>query len=390
MSKAWTHWGTSQHVMTLRLPTHDAGTRLEGPPLGHAVRGGDFVLDPFDAYRARLVTNPNVVVAGSIGVGKSTVVKMMIERALQRGRRAVIVDPKGEYGSLARAHGVRPFVIGSDGWCWPGWRDARTDREFVATLLECAKGRALSDDERYVVDRHYDAFAARRPPRVLATLFAQLSPHLADSTTTPERTLALLLRRFLQGDLAHIFDGEGPAMTLDEPLVVLDVSRFWGSESISLAALSAVAAAQNLAVREEPGYLVLDEAWALLGDEASMKWLQGSWKLARSRGISHVLVLHRWTDVAAAGAEGSAQRARARGLLRECETVWLFRQPPDEATEMSSILGLSTAETRVLSDLARGEALVRYGRARSVVRVAPTARESLIIDSDAAMRSTGA
>ncbi len=390
MSKAWTHWGTSEHVLTLRLPTHDAGTRLEGPALGRAVRGGDFVLDPFDAYRARLVTNPNVIVAGSIGVGKSTVVKMMIERALKRGRRAVIVDPKGEYGSLARAHGVRPLVVGSDGWCWPRSRDARADREFVATLLECAKGRALNDDERYVVDCRHDALGARRPERVLSALFAQLSPHLADPTVTAERTLALLLRRFLEGDLARIFDGEGPAMTLDQPLVVLDVSRYWGSESIALAALTAVAAAQELAGRDEPGYLVLDEAWALLSDEASMKWLQGSWKLARARGISHVLVLHRWTDVAAAGSEGSAQRARARGLLRECETVWLFRQPPDEAAEMSDVLGLSAPETRVLSDLTRGEALVRYGRARSVVRVVPSASESLIVDSDAAMRSPGA
>jgi type IV secretory pathway VirB4 component len=354
------------------------------------VRGGDFVLDPFDAYRARLVTNPNVIVAGSIGVGKSTVVKMMIERALKRGRRAVIVDPKGEYGSLARAHGVRPLVVGSDGWCWPRSRDARADREFVATLLECAKGRALNDDERYVVDCRHDALGARRPERVLSALFAQLSPHLADPTVTAERTLALLLRRFLEGDLARIFDGEGPAMTLDQPLVVLDVSRYWGSESIALAALTAVAAAQELAGRDEPGYLVLDEAWALLSDEASMKWLQGSWKLARARGISHVLVLHRWTDVAAAGSEGSAQRARARGLLRECETVWLFRQPPDEAAEMSDVLGLSAPETRVLSDLTRGEALVRYGRARSVVRVVPSASESLIVDSDAAMRSPGA
>ena len=81
MTPAWTHWGTSEHFTTLCLPTHDAGTRLEGPALGHALRGGDFVLDPFDSYRAGIVTNPNVVVAGSIGAGKSTVVKMTVSKA---------------------------------------------------------------------------------------------------------------------------------------------------------------------------------------------------------------------------------------------------------------------------------------------------------------------
>jgi polynucleotide 5'-kinase involved in rRNA processing len=45
------------------------------------------VFDPFDAYAAGLVSNPNVIVAGSIGAGKSTIVKMLCDRALCRGRR---------------------------------------------------------------------------------------------------------------------------------------------------------------------------------------------------------------------------------------------------------------------------------------------------------------
>jgi len=385
--RAWTHWGTSQHFAALRLPTHDGGTRLEGPVLGRAVRGGDFVLDPFDAYRAALVTNPNVIVAGSIGAGKSTVVKMMVDRALRRGRRVVIVDPKGEYAALAGAHGVRPVVVGRDGWCWPAPLDERTDRDFVNTLLACAKGAALSDDEHYALDRTWASLGPGPPQRVLAALSSRLEHFLADSTPSAERTLALVLRRFLEGDLAHLYDGEGAPMGFDQPLVVLDVSRYWGSEFMAMAALGAVAAAQQLAAREEPGYLILDEAWALLSDDASLRWLQGSWKLARARGISHVLVLHRWTDVAAVGSLGSAQRARASGLLRECETAWLFRQPPDEAAEMSAVLGLSDYETRVLPELSRGAALVRYGQARSLVHLVPTLRDASFVDSDAAMRS---
>src|ERR1700731_3672156 len=278
VTRAWTHWGTSQHFMSLRLPTHDAGTGLRGPVLGRCVRGTEFVFDPFDAYRAGMLTNPNVVVAGSIGAGKSTVVKMLVDRALQRGRHAVIVDPKGEYGELARAHGVAPLVVGRDGWCWPVSDDPRADREFVATLLACAKGTALSDDEHYVLDTTWDSLSSSRSNRPLWALSAQLAPYLGASTSSAQRTLALTLRRFIDGDLARLFDGEAEPLTLREPLVVLDVSRYWATESMALAALSAVAAAQNLATQSEPGYLVLDEAWAILGDDASLKWLQGSWK----------------------------------------------------------------------------------------------------------------
>lgn len=389
VTRAWTHWGTSQHFETLRLPTHDAGTRLVGDVLGRALRGGDFVLDPFDAYGAGLVTNPNIIVAGSIGSGKSTLVKMMVDRALRRRRRVVVVDPKGEYGAIARAHGTSPLVIGRDGWCWPRL-EGRGERDFVTTLLASARGTALNDDELYVLDRAFATLAEPAPVRVLAALYARLAPSLDDSSRAVERSLALTLRRFIEGDLAGLYDGPGEPVGFDHGLVVIDVSQFWGTSALGVAALSAVAATEHLAARPEPGYFIMDEAWTVLGDEASLRWLQGSWKLARSRGVSHVLVLHRWSDVAAAGAEGSSQRARARGLLRECEIAWLFRQPPDEALEMAAILGLNAREERCLTDLPRGGALVRYGNARSLVQVRPRERDATFVDSDGAMRSANA
>ena len=146
------------------------------------------------------------------------------------------------------------------------------------------------------------------------------------------------------------------------------------------------AAAQRVAASAGAGYVVLDEAWVLLSNPHALAWLRGSWNLTRSRGISHVLVLHRWGDVAAVGDEGSAQRERARGLLRECETAWLLRQPPDEASDVATALALSRLERRTLSELGRGEALVRFGAHRSVVRVTPDDADRLIIDTDVAMR----
>ena len=95
MRRAWTHWATSSDLVTLRLPAHDAGTGLAGRSLGQSLRGHHFVFDPFDGYEAGLVSNPNMIVAGSIGAGKSTIVKMLVDRALVRGRRVVVVDPKG-------------------------------------------------------------------------------------------------------------------------------------------------------------------------------------------------------------------------------------------------------------------------------------------------------
>ena len=154
-----------------------------------------------------------------------------------------------------------------------------------------------------------------------------------------------------------------------------------------MAGLCAVAAAQQVvSANGERGHVIVDEAWALLADAYALKWLQGSWKLARSRGISHTLVLHRWTDVGAVGDEGTANRSRAQGLLRECETIWLFRQENDEIKEMQSVIGLRPVEASAVAALRRGQVLVRYGSARSIVQLEPDTRDLRFIDTDAAMR----
>ena len=334
MTRPWTHWATSSDLHALRLPAHDAGTGLAGRALGVASRGGAFVFDPFDAYAAGVVSNPNMIVAGSIGAGKSTIVKMLLDRAL-------------------------------------------SDRIYPQD----------SGEQHFVLDELWQRLASPRPRRILRALLEQVSDHLATERPSTRRSLALTLHRFVHGDLAGLFDGEGDPLEFNGALTVVDLSAQWSASTLSVAALSAVAAArQVVSTGADQGYLVLDEAWALLSDPHALRWLQGSWKLARSKGVSHVLVLHRWSDVAAAGDVGTAHRERACGLLRECETSWLFRQPPDEAREMAIALALHPREERYLSGLAKGTVLVRYGVNRSVVRVTPDARDGLFIDTDAAMR----
>jgi len=373
--------------VSLRTPAHDAGTQLAGEALGQCQYGSSFVLDVFDAYGAGLVSNPNVIVAGSIGAGKSTVVKMQLERALRRGRRAVVVDPKGEYGELATRHGVRPIALGRDGWCSPFPLDEREGHHLLRAMVASAQGCALSSEQHFALDEVWRRLETP-PTRVLFALYELLATHLESTTSSAERSLALVLHRFIHGDLAGLFDGSGEPLRFSGDLVVVDLSPQWSSNSLGVAVLSAVAAAQR--VVGDPGslgYLVIDEAWALLSDPAALRWLQGSWKLARARGLSHVMVLHRWSDVASAGDAGSVERDRARGLLRECETAWLFRQPPDEAREMALALGLAAREERYLVALPKGVALVRYGAHRSIVRVEPDERDLLFIDTDLAMRA---
>ena len=289
-----THWATSKYLSSLNLALHDNGSGLSGRALGTCQRGGEFIFDPFNAYSHGLVTNPNMVLAGSIGVGKSTLVKMLLLRGIAEGRTAVIIDPKGEYGALAQECGVTPISFGLAGWCNPFVGDDEQNQALLRTMLVSVQGRELSAEQHFQISSLWARCIEPGELRVLRTLFENLEPLLDSGDDSKDRQLALLLHRFVYGDLAGLFDGPGVPLSFEGDVNILDLSQHWSGENLALIAISTVAAAQHTLVnRVTPGYLVIDEAWAILRDEGALKWLQGSWKLARSRGVSHVLVLHR-------------------------------------------------------------------------------------------------
>jgi hypothetical protein len=71
--------------------------------------GGSFVYDPWVLYARGIITAPNVVLAGIVGSGKSSLAKSLYTRSLPFGRRVYVPgDPKGEHTAVANAVGGRP------------------------------------------------------------------------------------------------------------------------------------------------------------------------------------------------------------------------------------------------------------------------------------------
>jgi len=379
VSAVWTHWATSSQLRTFQLPQHDAGTSLPGRAIGECLRGGPFVFDPLRAYQHGVVTSPNVAVIGSIGAGKSTVVKMMLTRGLAEGHAAVVLDPKSEYGALVRGHHGERVALGDGGWWNPfGCNDA-DNLNFLVALISTARGRNVTDIERAVIEERWLNSGATTSARPLASLWR--------SCEDQRDELAATLRRFVMGDLAGLVDGPGPPLEPSAPLLVLDMSSWWLSDSLAVAALVAwQMATVRLSKYEGRGYLVVDEAWALLQNEFATTWLQGAWKLARAHGIANIAVVHRLNDAQAAGDVGSANRSRAIGLLKDCSTYVLFQHAEGDVASLRETIGLSSTEERYVLSLPRGTALIRYGASRSVVRLTPTQEDFTFIDTDEAMR----
>jgi len=404
------HETTTRNVGALYPLLRDSGTAVPGAFIGLDLLGGPFSYDPFELYRAGRLTNPNAIVFGQIGRGKSALVKTYVYRQLAFGRTSFILDPKGEYRSLAELVGVSTLQLRPDGpWrlnpleiVGAGGATALASRlQLLEALAASSTGRPLGPRERAALDAALGAACLlHEPPTIPQVVEALFEP--TESAARPlgisaagladeGRDVALALRRLVHGDLAGMFDAPTSVdVDLDAPLIVLDLSALYGSPALGLFMICAAAWLQGLVRRRaEEGrrvLFVIDEAWAVLRDLAVARWVQASWKLSRAWGVSNVAVLHRLSDLRALGAEGSEERALAEGILLDSETRIVYAQPPGEVAAAQELLGLSDIECELLPRLGRGIGLWKVGGRPSLVRHLLGPAEEAMVDSDATMR----
>jgi hypothetical protein len=404
--------------LPLRLPAHRASSaRLagaypflagtapgaRGTPIGiDAYSGTVFGFDPWAAYTRGALTNPNVLLAGVIGQGKSAMAKSLAVRSLPFGRRAYIpADVKGEWAPVARAVGGVALRIGVGSTTRvnpldPGpepksigageWRQAVTTRrrQLLAAVAETALGRGLFPAERTALDVALDHVAATSSDVCLPAVVDALTEPPPALATRERSTVAALiaagsdvhhgLRRLVRGDLAGLFDGPSTAaLDTTAPMVVVDLSALasagMATDLVGLVMTCASAWLESAIADPKGGqrWVVYDEAWRLLHIPALMRRLQAQWKLSRAYGIANLMVIHRLSDLDAAGAGDSELRAIADGLLTDCSTRIVYRQETDQLTKAATALGLSRPERELLPHLQRGSGLWKIGRSSHVI-----------------------
>jgi type IV secretory pathway VirB4 component len=413
------HQVTTRHLGAAYPFIAEAGLGQRGVVIGDDLLGGSFVFDPFELYAQGIVSNPNMVVFGQIGRGKSAFVKTFLWRQAVFGRRAWVVDPKGEYGDLAAAWGVRPVALRPGGAIRlnpldPGpeheggvtdgvGSTARRRMELLASLASACLGRTMLPRERAALGvALVSATEQAEVPTVPLVVEALLAPtpQSAASLRTELRDLledgrdvALELRRLVHGDLCGMFDGPTSAgLDLSAPLVVLDMSALYQSTALGVLMACATAWLQAHLARTATSardgrqtIVVIDEAWALMSNLGVARWLQASWKLSRAFGVSNVAILHRVTDLHSVGTSDSEQVALAKGLLADSETRVIYAQSPGELAVASDLLSLSSTEAGLLPQLRRGVALWKVGHGSFLVQHRLSRLERALVNTDAAM-----
>lgn len=355
--------------------------------------GGSFVYDPWVLYANGIITAPNLVVAGIVGSGKSSLAKALYTRSLGFGRRVYIPgDPKGEHTAVAEAVGGRAIKLGhglptrlnplDEGYRPAGMSDQQWTatvisrrRDLIGALTETVLARPMSPLEHTAIDT---ALAVTMRDNSVPIL-PMVVDHLLDPADDPDgrlredgRMVGHALRRLVHGDLAGLFDG--PSTEVFDPslpMISLDLSQVTENSTLISALMTCSSAWMEAALLDPAGgqrWCIYDEAWRLMSQPALLRRMDAHWRLARAYGIANAMIFHKISDLDNVGDQGSAMRGLANSLLANAETRVIYRQESDQLGPTSAALGLTGTEQGLLPTLGVGQGLWKIKGSSYVVQ----------------------
>jgi len=414
------------------------GLPCTGAQLGvDYLSGGGFYFDPMGwaLDPGTGVTNPNVVLFGAPGRGKSGTVKMIVLRMMAYGYRTLILgDVKDEYEVTCRAVGVEPHVVGPGlsarvnpldfgplGNDWTGL--SRTDAQARAALvfprwqvliqgLVGSQHVGFGPSQSAVVGHvlreltGYTTGADRMAPVTIPQVWQRLQEpstelieecrfrdrqHCLDQT----RSLRDALGSLVKGPLAGLFDDD---TTVDvdwrAPIQSLSLSRLapLGDEAVGVALTCLNSWGRAMTQVADPGdrrIIIRDESWKQmrLGLDA-VKSLDADLRLSRTDGCIQVLIAHKPSDMLSVGDEGSQAVAIAKDLLHLCSTKVLLGQDSKIGAELADLIGLAPMAEHIVTGwatAAKGRALWVVGNHYAKVQTVRTPIDIALTDTNSAI-----
>ena len=427
-------WGVKDlRAVGVKTAAHTAATAypfVAGPSLGpHGVLigrdlngGGPFCFDPWEAYKRKIISGMSMLLFGTVGMGKSSLVKSFALRLVLAGRKlAVASDLKGEWTPIVQTVGGVVIQIGpgAGNRMNPLDEGARpeldqrgnpmTDEQWamvvrtrrltiMETLLKILTGQEeLSAAEHAALEEGIDGGVSRareedRPaiiPDVIEAL-REVMEATRGMVSEAAELLALSLRRVTTGDLAGMFDGPSTVnFSADAPAVSIDTSAMRGASQVARRMVSACCGAwlEAMITNSSSGQrlVVYEEGWDSIQSVADLERMVQQWKLSRAYGIFNILILHKVSDLNMAGDVGSKMAAMAKSLLADADVKVIYRQDAAALRVTMDELELNERERSLLRTLPKGEGLWRVNQATFEIANELTEAEIPLLDTDERM-----
>ncbi|OGY30957.1 MAG: conjugal transfer protein TraC [Candidatus Andersenbacteria bacterium RIFCSPHIGHO2_01_FULL_46_36] len=334
--------------------------------------------------------NANMVIFAKSGAGKSYTVKLEILRSMMFGVEVIVIDPEQEYRYLAEAvggaylkiaiasdHRINPFDLPDLG------EDENPEsvlRENITRLLGLISLMVdgLSAEEQSIVDNAlWETYALKDITRGARWTKPEV-PTLQDFYNITKdmdggKNVAVRLQRFVEGTFAGVFN-RATNIDLDQQLIVFNIRDM--EEELRPIAMYVVLGFIWNRIRSQlkKRILVVDEAWIMMRNEESAKFLFSMAKRARKYYLGVTTITQDISDFL-----GSKY---GKPIVTNSSIQLLLRQSPAAIDALSEVFYLTDHEKFRLLESDVGEGIFFAGLKHVAIKVVASYAEDQVITSD--------
>lgn len=361
-------------------------TSEDGIMYGINIHNGSLVI--FDRFS---LENANTVVFAKSGSGKSYFVKLEALRLMVFGAQILIIDPEEEYRNLSQAVGgnyisfssnspqkINPFDL--SGIAVEGENELGQKLLSLHTLLTLMLGK-MTPTEEAILDRALietyrlkgittdpETQRGREPP-----IMEDLYKVLLGAQESEARGMADRLEKYIRGSMAGIFDSQSN-IDLNSNMTVFSTKNL--EEAIRPVAFYIILDYVWTTIRKnlKKRVLIVEEAWYLLQNEDSARFIYGIAKRARKYYLGLTTITQDVDDFL------SSEYGKI--IVTNSSIQVLLKQHPAAIDRVAQTFYLSEGEKRLLLAAGVGEGLFFAGANHVYIKVKASEEEHKLITTN--------
>jgi conjugal transfer ATP-binding protein TraC len=361
-------------------------TMDEGIMYGINKHNGSLVI--FDRFS---MENANTVIFAKSGAGKSYFVKLEALRMLVFGADIMIIDPEEEYRNLCDAVGgnyidfsanspskINPFDLA--GVAVEGENELGQKILSLHTLLKLMMGK-LSPTEESILDRALiETYRIKGITPDPETQMSQEPPVMEDlykvllGGDQPEsREMANRLEKFIRGSMTGIFDSQS-TIKIDGRMTVFSTKNL--EDTLRPIAFYIILDFVWTTIRRDlkKRVLIVEEAWYLMENEDSARFIYGIAKRARKYYLGLTTVSQDVDDF--------LKSEYGKAIVTNSSIQVLFKQHPAAIEQVADVFYLSEGEKRLLLAADIGEGLFFAGSNHVAINVKASPEEHKLVTTN--------
>lgn len=335
--------------------------------------------------------NANMVVFAQAGSGKSYTVKLEVMRTLMMGTDIIIIDPEMEYLHLCEAVGgtyvnislaseskVNPFDLPR-----PVGQQISTE-DIIRSAIITLKGllrimfRGLSVEEDSILDRALKETYAKKDITIDSDLTSVEPPIMQDLQEVLEgmegaEKLVIQLKKYTEGTFSGLFNSP-TNVNMSNQLVIFSV-RDLEDELRPMAIYNLINYVWNI-VRSErkKRLLIIDEAWWLMQNEDSAKFIYALVKRCRKYYLGVTTITQDVNDF--------LRSQYGQSIVTNSALQLLMRQSPASIDIVQKTFMLTEGEKYLLLESAIGEGIFFAGLKHAAIKVVASYTEDQLVTTD--------